>query len=184
MTSLVSTGYAKGHLSTMDRWIDRPTELRHLDMAPDAFPFILLRRPETEPPVLPPAFPRHEDYLGNLRRTGGDASAAYKMTYADETYQVDHGLMTRYFDAVFRLSTFIERECRDPFKIHNVVVFACRSPMYYDAQSQTFTMGDYMNVDSNVFIRNEIRKQASANYQNHMAVNLNNRTGRRCDPRI
>lgn len=163
--------YAKTHVPIHDRWIERPIELMKTTMSPDYLPFILIERDAADGPIAPPATrPTPLDF--QRYPNAPSISAAHKATYATEQYHVSPPLMTRYFDAVFRLSSFIRRECTNPLIQYNIAVFACRSPMYFDANKQTLLQGDYMNIDHDVFVRKEIERNASRNYRNYMNINV------------
>lgn len=163
--------YAKTNIPVHDRWIDRPVELMGTHMEPDYFPFILIDRDAADEPIDPPQTrPTPLDW--QRYPNAPSISAAHKATYATEEYQVSHPLMERYFDAVFRLSTFIRRECTNPRIQYNVLVFACRSPMYFDAKTGTLLQGDYMDIDSDAFVRGEMQRKASRNYLDYMNLNV------------
>lgn len=152
--------YKKSHLDDHAKWIDRPSELEGTTLTPDDFPFLFLKRRSRDPPVPMSMLPVHHD-ASRYNRGGLSSDAMHQLSYANEAFAVDPGLMTSYFDRVFRLSTFIGSECTDRNKDYNVIVFSCRVPMYYDPSTRTFEQGDFMDIDSNVFVqRNRARNRA------------------------
>lgn len=179
--------YNKGDRSPLNKWIEPPPILRNTAFHPDFFPFVYLKRLDTQAPNrYPPKLPDAEDIRGHLIAMGAAQAtlndrpffcpAAMKLAYANDTFDVDEPLMRTYFDSIFTLSTFIKNECHDPTKLYNVIVFACRMPMYYDAASRSLVQAaDPMAIDAEVFIRKE--HPMSRNYS-YMNINTDKRVGK------
>lgn len=176
--------YMKHGTNVQTRWVDQEPELAQYAVYPDDYSFLFLKRKGDDRPLavqeLPPLSDK-EDF-DNLLAYGYDADVARKMLYSHEDMDVDPGLMNRYFDATYTLSTFVRKECTDVSNTYNIIVFACRSPMYFDAAArQVLFGGDFMNIDANVFVR---RNASNDVHRAMVARSPSNQNARfaRCDP--
>lgn len=181
----VFSQYHKGDDPTIDKFIDRPVELGAVDYDEDAFPFIFLKRRAKDPPVTKyPPPPTEQDML-KFKAMGFEEAEAWRATYATEDFDVDPNLMTKYFDSVFTLSTFIQREY-DRNKIQNFVIFACRTPLFFDVPTKTLTQAPLpQNIPKNAFIKGERNRNRNSKYMNldYNTVNQNDRMySSRCHP--
>ena len=176
--------YMKHGTNVNTRWVDQEAQLASYDVYPDDFSFLFLKRKGNDRPMtvqeLPPLADQSD--FDKLLAKGYAYMTAYKMLYSHEDMDVDPGLMSRYFDAAYTLSTFVRRECTDVSKMYHVLVFACRSPVFFDAGlSEILFEGDFMNIDANSFVQ----RNASNNVRRAMVPrspsNQNARFGK-CDP--
>lgn len=162
----VFSKYHKGDDPSVDKFIERPVELDSIQYESDAFPFILLKRRAKDPPLTQfPALPTVQDML-KFKAMGFAEAEAWRATYATDDFDVDPNLMTKYFDTVFTLSTFIRREY-DRTKTQNFVIFACRTPLFFDVPTRTLTQAPLpQNIPRNAFLKAEKNRNRNSRYMN------------------
>lgn len=152
----VFSQYAKHGIDIRDRWVDQEPELAQFAVFPDDYSFLFMKRRGYDRPLkvdeLPPI--AEDDVFAGLLAKGYRPEVAIKMTYSHEDMDVDPALMRRYFDMAYTLSTFVRKECTDVSKMYNVIVFACRSPVFFDAAArQVLFGGNFMNINTNAFVQ-------------------------------
>jgi len=162
----IFTKYHKGNDPSVDKFIERPEELDSIQYTPDVFPFIFLKRRGKDAPASQfPALPTVDDML-KFKDMGFTEAEAWRATYASDDFDVDDSLMTRYFDTVFRLSTFIRQEYNRT-RQQNFVVFACRTPLFFNVATRTLTQTPLPeNIPRNAFIKAEKNRNKNSRYMN------------------
>lgn len=176
--------YMKQGTNVQSRWVDQPPELAKYAIYPDDYSFLFLKRKGNERPLtvdeLPP-LPTEEEYQ-NLLAIGYGSATARKMMYSHGHMDVDDGLMSRYFDTAYTLSTFVRTECTDVSKMYHIIVFACRSPMYFDSNANELIFGgEFMDIDASAFVE----RNASSNVRRAMvprSPEMQNARFNKCDP--
>lgn len=175
--------FMKRGVNVQDRWVDQAPELATYSVYPDEYSFLFLKRKGDDRPLTVSELPPMADQsdFDSLLASGYEPLTAQKMLYSHEDMDVDSKLMSRYFDAAYTLSTFVRNECTDVSNTYNVIVFACRSPMYFDAEANELLFGNFMNINANAFVRNDASNDARRQIVPRSRANQNARFGK-CDP--
>jgi hypothetical protein len=176
--------YMKHGTNVKTRWVNREPQLAPYRVSPDDFSFLFLKRKGDDRPLtvgeLPPLADQSD--FDALLATGYEPLTAQKMLYSHEAMDVDPDLMRRYFDAAYTLSTFVRKECTDVSNMYHIIVFACRSPMFFDAGlREVLFNGNFMNIDANAFVQ----RNASNNVRRATvprSPQMQNAAFEKCDP--
>jgi hypothetical protein len=175
--------FMKRGVDVQDRWVDQAPELATYSVFPDEYSFLFLKRKGDDRPLtvseLPPI--ADNDDFAQLLAAGYPPEVATKMLYSHEDMDVDPKLMSRYFDSAYTLSTFVRNECTDVSNTYHVIVFACRSPMYFDAEANELLFGNFMNINADAFVRNDASNDARRQIVPRSRANQNAQFAR-CDP--